>query len=708
MSHSLPSKDNNQTSFKSLFEMRKSHLKLIDQSLVEYSSTQHFQDILKFIERARKTGFLLGAPEDRSTAQMLLNYWSNELIRLDFPQDHWPDSILSKYDQKQAPELNEKDCPYPGLKAFEKNDYDLFFGRAQLIEELLERLESQRLLVVVGATKSGKSSLVKAGLLPELKNGRLNESENWFYPEPTTPKSYLPDKLNDLSLEEIELKRLEEIELKRLKANKKNTSATVLIIDQLEDLFTLDIDKKNRRKFAEQLRKLYKQPNIKIILTIREDFQSDFEKLFSSFKELSEKCYVEVTPFTSSQLKEVIQRPAQRKGLQFEDNIINELVRDLEAERMPLPLLQFVLIRLWKKREKNLITENVYRQVTGNSQLAGQSRVHRALSNTAELYTQQLSPEERETLEQIVLQLLQPSLDSEVQSRFLQIKELYTEGEDHNQTKKVIAGLHKSNLLYLTKRETSKDNQISDDDQIEIVHQSLVKNWSFIQDLLKKVKLFLKKYLTLSLKAKEWESKKKNPDLLLRGKELDQVQQLIRETNESKSVVKYLGTSQFPNALEKEFINRSLKKRLSDQFKTAFFGLIIIATSVCAYYFYLQKQNEFLEMQNASLKQELEKTKEELKVANNLLNQYKNAEDSLERYKESIQQFNNINIRAEKLLEAAKKSQEQADKQLIMAEDMQQNAEKKSGNFWLGTFIGLLTGGGVATFAIAYYSNKTS
>jgi hypothetical protein len=148
--------NDNQTPFTSLIEMRKAHSAIMEQRLSKRLGTSELLNcIFNFIVRARNTGILLGGEEDRSTAQTLLNYWSNELIRLDAPQDQWLDSILADYDLSKAPKLDKKDCPYPGSKVFEEADNDLFVGRTNLIGTLLEKLQSQKLLVVVGSPNSG-------------------------------------------------------------------------------------------------------------------------------------------------------------------------------------------------------------------------------------------------------------------------------------------------------------------------------------------------------------------------------------------------------------------------------------------------------------------------------------------------------------------------------------------------------------------------
>src|SRR5262249_38228001 len=120
------------------------------------------------------------------TAQGLLDYWVARLYRGGMEP---PDATLAEFDPALAPELPDELCPYLGLDAFREADNDKFFGRSELIARLVERLADQRLLAVVGPSGSGKSSLVRAGLIPALKTGALPDSQNWRYLPPIVPGS---------------------------------------------------------------------------------------------------------------------------------------------------------------------------------------------------------------------------------------------------------------------------------------------------------------------------------------------------------------------------------------------------------------------------------------------------------------------------------------------------------------------------------------
>ncbi len=670
--------------FPSLAQMQEENVKLLEQRLTKEDELSDLVDeIESFINRGRKTGILLGSDDERWAAQSLLDYWSIALNRSGHQPPHF---ILDKYNLDEAPKLEEKDCPYRGLKAFEQTDHNLFFGRTQLIQECLKKLESQPLLVVVGPPNSGKSSLVRAGLLPELNDGKLKGIN-------TTPGSYLQNELN--------------IELEQMKA-KQTGKTLVLVIDQFEDLFTLYTDNKIRQKFVDNnLLTLIKQDNkTKIILTMREDFKTNFENLSPSFnnffkskdrdqdKKDKKYDYVEVKPLTSSELKEAIEIPAKQKGLQFEGDIVDTLVRDLVGEPMPLPLLQFVLMKLWEKREKNLITEKIYRQVTGTSKHPDQSGVRWTLFHTADDFYKSLPLEEQQTLKRIFLQLLQPSLDSKIKSCRLQRKELYQKSEDKNhQINRVIDELSQLNLLRLTKPKISNDDRISDDDQIEVVHPSLADSWHLLKSWLETEKSEMKDGLALSLKAEDWKRRDRNSDLLLRGKEIDQARQLIKYAG--KSQVKYAEESKSPTILEEEFVKKSLARRRTNRLKSTLGSLTILGLIIGlpAYVYYVD-----LEKQHNLVIQELNK-------------QTKKAEEIQKEYKQRLQELQEIeNIRrdAKKLLDVAEQQnkiivENQQDIAKDLAKILQETeADRRDGEGKLWNFLGGMLIGIVATFGIVF------
>ncbi len=551
--------DNNQSCFISLTEMQRSHIDLIQDSLDEGHDRSEFIDsILSFIRQVQRTGVLLGDEKDRSNARAILAYWSNELIGLKLSLDQIPYSILADYDLEQAPKLEEKDYPYLGLKVYEETDADLFFGRRNIIKTLLEKFKSEKYLVITGPRKSGKTSLVLAGLLPELKAGEIKGSENWCYLPFTNIETYLTNNFSTLSCDAIEKQRDKIINFQKIlilicliknhlynlgllflkyhqkiKIPQERTNTIVLIIDQIEDIFLLDIEDKNRRIFADNLQTLVKYPNIKIIVTMRQEFQKQFEKLSPSLGDFFKDYQVEVTPFKSSELKEAIEIPAKRKGLQFESNITDRLVHELVGDPVPLPLLKFILRKLWQQRTKNLITEQTYNEVTGNPEVSGQNGVYSALFHTADnVYKSfEKSSEKQEIIKLIFFRLFNQNPNQESFIQRIQRNVLYKGYMNNEEIDAVINKMSQENLIYLTQGILLQDSNY---EQIEVVHSSLAHYWPRFKTWLgieqskeKDAKYFLQV-------AQRWTEKDKTSELLLRSQQIQQVKDLLNTSKESK------------------------------------------------------------------------------------------------------------------------------------------------------------------------------
>ncbi len=164
--------------FPSLAALRDAHTDLLERRGESDTPPELLPEITSFLRRGRATGVLLDAPSDRRMAQSLLDYWATLLYRLD---RRLVEVTLDDFDPELAPKLDDDDRPYVGLDAFLEKDHPRFFGRQGFIEQLIAKLSDHRLLAVIGASGSGKSSLVLGGVLPRLQEDVLPGSKTWRY-----------------------------------------------------------------------------------------------------------------------------------------------------------------------------------------------------------------------------------------------------------------------------------------------------------------------------------------------------------------------------------------------------------------------------------------------------------------------------------------------------------------------------------------------
>jgi hypothetical protein len=501
--------------FPSFASLRATHNTLLKRHRESGNTPEFLAEVEAFIQRGQATGALLDAEDDRWASQSLLDYWSAMMHRVGHEP---PDATLAEFDPALAPELDDALCPYLGLDAFDEVNHDVFFGRQRLVGETIGRLKESRLLAVVGASGSGKSSLVRAGLLPTLKAGALPGSQKWHYYPPMMPGSTPLTNLIRL----IQPSDADETEPVQHHVNRFRQDPghllhlidelhqvpVVLVVDQFEELFTLCGDDAVRQAFVDNLLALLQAPDAShiVILTMRIDFEPNVARL-PRLQPLFEQAQVRVTPLSANELRQAIERPAQVVGLKFEEGVVDALLRDILGEPAALPLLQFTLLKLWENRERNRVTWEAYRQLGGGRQ---------ALAHSADQFYRELIPEEQVTAKRILLRMVRPGEGLEVTSNRIRRETLYQAGEARDRIDRVLDKLVQARLVRLTGGDTPADAQV------EVAHEALVRNWPRLVDWLEEERENVRQRLRLTAAAGQWAALGKDPEVLLRGALLDQ------------------------------------------------------------------------------------------------------------------------------------------------------------------------------------------
>ena len=506
--------ENTTTPYPSLLELKETHTRL-RKLRSEAETPSVLDEIETFIQRGSATGAILDNDDDRRLTQSYLDYWVTVLYRAKrIPSD----ATLAEFDPSLAPQLDDSLCPYKGLNAFQETDRNVFFGRERLVEAMTSALTDKRLLVVVGPSGSGKSSMVLAGLLPALKNGALSGSEHWQYFPPLVPGS---NPLRNLALvitpankpsadwvtQQIQNLKQDSHHLVKTIQGLGNTPA-VMVIDQFEEVFTLCTDDQLRNAFIENLVNLAvaSEPKHLVILTLRSDYEPQIMSR-PALIPLFERGHARITPLASSDLYQAIEEPAKRVGLRFEDGVVDALVKDILGEPAGLPLLQFALLRLWKMRDHNRITWLAYKSLGG---------ARRALALTADEFYNGLIKQDQEVVEDILLRLARPSEGFEVTSNRVRRRTLYLAGYATDRVDHVLNKLVDAGLVRLT------HGEIPADDQVEVAHEALIRNWPALVGWLEDERVTLRKRLRLTAAADQWLELGNDPGALLAGSLLDE------------------------------------------------------------------------------------------------------------------------------------------------------------------------------------------
>ena len=513
----------NQTSsqnyYSSLAGFREAHKELLLSHRQTIFSAELASEIAGFIVKGSATGVVLDGEEDRWAAQGILDYWLSVLYSEDVIET--PDAALAEFDITLAPELPDEDCPYLGLEAFLEKDCNLFFGRNRLLKQLLDKLKQSNLLTLVGSSGSGKSSVVRAGLIPSLKANAIANSSRWHYYKPIVPgstplcalaKTLCPDNVarEQWCTEQVAAFQENPQHLAQLITDA-NQQPAVLVIDQFEEVFSL-CDETKRQAFIANLLELIQLPDSehRLIITMRSDFESNVAK-FAKFQEVFEQAQVRVLGLNANELREAIEKPAEQVGLKFESELVDNLIGEVLGQEAALPLLQFTLLKLWDNRDRNRVTWATYQKLGGGKE---------ALSRSADEFYQKLIPEDQNATRRILLQLVNFNEESlEVTSKRIPLQDLFLSGEAEDRIQRVIDKLHGVRLVKIT----LGDNPL--DAQIEVAHEALIRNWGTLVDWIDDERENKRQRLRLESKAREWLSKGKISDALLRGSLLEDAEQ---------------------------------------------------------------------------------------------------------------------------------------------------------------------------------------
>jgi tetratricopeptide (TPR) repeat protein len=424
-------------------------------------------------------------------------------------------------------------CPYRGLLYFREEDAAFFFGREAATSQLAEAVDRLNLVAVVGASGSGKSSVVRAGLLPALRRRGENAWEIVTLVPGDRPLYNLSATLLPfLEPEMSEVKRLGEIQdlADKLEAGKMQlrdvvqrvlelqpgTQRLLLVVDQWEELFTLCESIGARQRFIDNLLEATRTSALKVVLTLRGDY---FGRAVTSQRELSDRlqgAQVNLGPMTEDELRCAIVEPARKVGLGFEDNLVELMLEQALGEPGHLPLLEFVLRGLWERRQGRLMHRAAYDDM---GQLEG------AIAKRAEALYEELTrgdAQAAQRIRSIVLRLVRPG-EGELDSRRRALL-----ADFDAPTTKLIDRLANERLLVSS---AAAGGQPS----VEVAHEALVAHWGRLREWVDADRQFMAWRQRLDDEAAEWERKRRSAGLLLQGLRLAEARDWLKRRREDLS-----------------------------------------------------------------------------------------------------------------------------------------------------------------------------
>ncbi|MBD2578391.1 CHAT domain-containing protein [Oscillatoria sp. FACHB-1406] len=438
------------------------------------------------------------------------------------------------------------ECPFPGLSSFAEEQYHkFFFGREGLIRNLKVQLERDNFLAVIGPSGSGKSSVVLAGLIPQLRQE-----------EPT--RAIVSIKPGKEALKQIR------------KLTTGLTPNSILVVDQFEEIFTLCENEEDRQAFIQILLKIAEKS--KVIITIRADFLGECT-LYPELRKRIEAQQKLVGPMEPNELISAMTMQANQAGLKFESGSSQDILDDVKEEPGAMPLLQYALQELWQRRRGRWLCGEEYIAI---------GRVQRAIAKTADEFYHRLPEGEQQQVQNIFLRLTR--LDESTSAgetrrdtrRRVALEDLVATGNDLTATKKLVEQLAGEGVrLVVTSR-----NEATGKEEVEVAHEALIRHWQTLKDWLKQNRNDLQLRESLASAARDWQVHRDQGDrenyLIHKGGRLDDAEVL----RQSPKLVQL-------NALETEYVKacaelrdrtiKQEKRRLKRQLAAVVIGVFVSA-----------------------------------------------------------------------------------------------------------------------------------
>ena len=430
-------------------------------------------------------------------------------------------------------------CPYKGLARFEASDVEFFFGRERLVAELVTHLVGAGLVGVVGPSGSGKSSLVRAGLLPALADGVLPGSDRWRqlimrpgeHPmaelahvggRPGVPADGRASNATghgNAGDGHVAGRSGGESALRAVAGDER----LLLVVDQFEEVFTTCRDDGERAAFVATLTGAAQAADgyATVVVAVRADYYGHCAAE-PGLAGLLAANHVLVGPMDADELRRAIELPARRAQLRLEPGLTDAMIAEVAQEPGGLPLLSCALLESWQHRHGRTLTVAAYQQAGG---------VHGAVARLAERAWQQLDPDDQAAARRILLRLAGPGEGEAVVRRRVPLDEVSPSGDER--TRQVLDALADHRLL--TKGA----------DSVEVAHEALLREWPRLRGWLEEDVQGRALHRHLIGATRAWEQSGGDPGELYRGARLTAALEWARDHDADL------------NQLEREYLDAS-------------------------------------------------------------------------------------------------------------------------------------------------------
>jgi len=449
----------------------------------------------------------------------------------------------------QASDMVMPECPYMGLAHFNEDDRDLFFGRESFSEKLYKAFSDKPLVAVVGPSGSGKSSVVRAGFMPKLRQEGFDQDggagsmvvmlprDKPFHELATALLPLIEPGLGKLDrlrkskelAQDFRAGNLELCEVVGLiHEGSQREQRPVLIIDQFEEVFTLAADPKTQARFLDLIINAVKDEGtgLKVILTLRADFWGQALS-YRPLLDILEDADVKLGLMNREELSSAIEEPARLRGVRFEPGLTERILDDVGRDAGNLPLLEFALTQLWTLQDATLITHAAYDQIGG---------IKGALTSYADEIFNDLKPAEQESVRRVLVQMVKSGEGTQDTRRLARREDF------------VAADWQLARRLADMRLLVTGSDPETVEETAEVVHEALIQNWSRLRGWMESDRAFRTWQDRMRLSLDQWGKSGHKLSALLTGLPLQEAQKWRKERQDELSEV------------ERVYIQKSIRK----------------------------------------------------------------------------------------------------------------------------------------------------